>query len=79
MDWLEVKLRAAFAWGRKRWDRLPKRARITLKILAPCLSLTFAYLSGSSGTIERRAAPAWICFPRVRLAIRDGPRRRFPP
>ncbi len=45
MDRLEVKFRAVWKWGKKRWDRLPHGARVTLKFLAPCLSLTCAFLS----------------------------------
>jgi hypothetical protein len=45
MDWLEVKFRAAWKWGKKRWDRLPHPARVTLKILAPCVSITCAILT----------------------------------
>jgi hypothetical protein len=45
MDWLEVKFRAGWKWGKKRWDRLPHPARIALKILAPCVSITCAILT----------------------------------
>jgi hypothetical protein len=45
MDWLELRFRATWKWGKKRWDRLPHGARVTLKVLAPCLSLTCAFLT----------------------------------
>lgn len=45
MDWLELKFRAAWKWGKKRWDRLPHGARVTLKVLMPCFSLTCAFLT----------------------------------
>jgi hypothetical protein len=45
MDWLEVKARAASAWLKRRWDRLPHRAQVTLKCVMPCVSICGAYFS----------------------------------
>ncbi len=45
MDWLELKFRAAWRWGKRRWDRLPHAARVTMKLLAPCASLAGVYFT----------------------------------
>jgi hypothetical protein len=45
MDWLEIKLRAAWKWGKRRWDRLPHSVRVTMKLLAPCVSVACAYFT----------------------------------
>jgi hypothetical protein len=42
MDWLELRFRAVWKWGKRRWDRLPHRTRVALKLLAPCCSIAAA-------------------------------------
>ncbi len=44
MDGAEVRLRAIFAWGKKRWRRLPGAARVALIVLGACCSAGSAYL-----------------------------------
>jgi hypothetical protein len=34
MDWLEVRIRAAWRWGKTRWDRLPLGAKIAIAVAA---------------------------------------------
>jgi hypothetical protein len=45
MDQLEVKLRALWKWGKRRWDRLPHAVRVTMKLAAPCVSVACAYFT----------------------------------
>jgi hypothetical protein len=44
MDWSEVKVRQVFAWGKRRWSRLPVPGRIAVSIFATCCSAATAYL-----------------------------------
>lgn len=43
MDWAEVKFRALAAWGKRRWGRLPRAARLALVVLGCACSAGLAY------------------------------------
>jgi hypothetical protein len=45
MDWIELRLRAAYGWGHKYWRRLPMSARIALMVMMSAFSLAGAYFS----------------------------------
>lgn len=45
MDWIEVRLRTVFDWGKKHWDRLPLAARVVLVMLMMGLSISAAIFS----------------------------------
>ena len=45
MDWMEVLIRKVFAWGKRKWRRLPTVVRVILIIVGVCCSAGSAYLS----------------------------------
>jgi len=45
LDWLEVRLRAWWKWGKDRWGATPAWGRATLVTFVVCLSVTSTYLS----------------------------------
>jgi len=45
LDWIEVRLRASWKWGKGHWGRTPAWGRATLVTLVVCLSATSTYLS----------------------------------
>jgi hypothetical protein len=45
MDWIELRLRAVFEWGKKYWDRLPLVAKMVLVVVMAGLSVAAAVIA----------------------------------
>jgi hypothetical protein len=45
MDWLEVRLRALWRWGKGHWGNMPQWGRAGLIVAVICLSATSTYIS----------------------------------